>query len=68
MHGERTHHTEALLLCTVIQYSSFPVIHKIDNIDIFVQLLMNISKIEKYLGAESILVQMDIYHGALNSY
>ena len=62
------HITLRHFLCAVIQYSSFPVIHNIDNIDIFVQLLMNISKKEKYLGAESILVQMDIYHGALNSY
>ena len=47
--------------------SSFPVIHKVDNIDIFVQLLMEINW--KQLKTESISMQIDWhFQGALNSY
>ena len=46
--------------------SSFPIIHKVDNIDISVQLLRKINW--KQLRNESISVQIYIYHDALNSY
>ena len=43
---------------------SFPVLHEVSNIDIFVQLLM----IKKWtrIPMESILMQNEICHGALN--
>ena len=44
----------------------FPVIYKVDNIDIFVLLLMEINW--KQLRTESISMQIDIYQSALNSY
>ena len=45
---------------------SFPIIHKVRNIDISVQLLREI--IWKQLKNQSISMQINIYHGALNSY
>ena len=45
-------------------YSSFPVIYKVGNVDICVQLLMGINW--KWFQAESILMKIYIYHGALN--
>ena len=44
--------------------TSFPVIHKVENVDIFVQFLMAINW--KCLPMKSILLQMYIYHDALN--
>ena len=44
--------------------SSFPVIHKVGNVGIFVQLLMRINC--KCLPMKSILLQMFIYHDTLN--
>ena len=47
-------------------HSSFPLIHKVDNIGIFVQLLTKINK--KQLRTKSISMQIGIYNDALNSY
>ena len=46
--------------------TSFPVMHKVNNIDICVQFLMEINS--KQLRMESITMQIDISLGALNSY
>ena len=51
-------------MCTID--SSFPVIHEVDNVAIFVQLLMEINL--KQLRTESISMQISTYQGALNSY
>ena len=53
---------EPIFLCAV----SFLVIHKVDNIGIFVQLLMEINL--KLLRTESVSMQIGIYQGVLNSY
>ena len=47
------------------EQSCFPVIHEVDNIDIFVQLLME--RNWQPLRTESISKQISIYPGALNS-
>ena len=46
------------------KHSSFPVTHKVGNVDICVQLLMRINW--KWLQMESISIKIYIYHDALN--
>ena len=46
--------------------SRFPVIHKVGNVGIFVQLVMRTNL--KRLSVESILIQIYICHNALNQY
>ena len=54
----------SIIICVL--HSSFPVIHKVDDVNIFLQLLMEINW--KQLRAESISMQANIYQDALNSY
>ena len=47
-----------------LTFSSFPLIHKVGNVGIFVQLLMWINW--QWLQMKSILMQMSIFHDASN--
>ena len=58
-------HCQCCVNCEKL-WTSFPIIHKVDNIDIIVQLLVEIHCSQ--LRTESISMQIDICQGALNSY